>query len=30
MEFLANNWDAIMTILNAIGLLVVGSKRKTG
>lgn len=28
MEFLAQNWDDIMTILNAIGLLIVGRKAR--
>lgn len=27
MSFLANNWDAIMTVLNAIGLLLVANFR---
>ena len=28
MEFLATNWDSIMTLLNAVGLLIVGSQAK--
>jgi len=27
MTWLASNWDAVMTIMNAIGLLLVASKR---
>ena len=29
MQFLADNWDSIMTVLNSIGLLLI-SKRKKG
>ena len=28
MSFLANNWDGIMTILNAVGLLLVAKNKK--
>ena len=28
MDWLANNWDQIMTLINAIGLVVVGSRKR--
>lgn len=28
MEWLANNWDSVMSILNMVGLLIVGSRKK--
>ena len=28
MQFLADNWDSIITILNSIGLLLISKRRK--
>ena len=30
MSWLADNWDAIMTVLNTLGLLVVSSRKRKG
>jgi len=30
MDFLANNWDGILSIINAIGLLIFGSRKRSG